>query len=132
MTRRRVVLDTGALDRADDGELHERIQGYATRGWTPTIPTVTLAQALGGPNDAKIDRVLGRFGTVDTDPRTARLAGALRASTRRENGRPTPSGIDAIVAAHAVDADRAVVLTTDPKDLERLLVDLPHVVVERA
>jgi hypothetical protein len=36
------------------------------------------------------------------------------------------------VAAHAVDADRAVVLTTDPKDLERLLVGLPHIVVERA
>jgi hypothetical protein len=36
------------------------------------------------------------------------------------------------VAAHAVDAERAVVLTTDPKDLERLLADLPHIAVERA
>ncbi len=132
MTDRRVILDSGVLDRADDPDLRSRIEGYLARGWNPTIPTVTLAEATGGPHDAKVDRAIGRFGTVTTPDRTARIAGRLRAAVRRADDRPLPSGIDAIVAAHAADAERAVVLTTDPRDLERLLVDLPHVVVERA
>lgn len=39
------------------------------------------------------------------------------------------TGIEAIVAAHAADAAQAVVFTSDPTDLRRLLVDCPWVTV---
>jgi len=45
-------------------------------------------------------------------------------------GRARPSGIDAVVDAHAAQAPRAVVFTTDPSDLRLLLDGQPHVVVD--
>ena len=72
-----------------------------------------------------------RGDTVDTSQATARRAGHLRFSVQRTGVRRMPSGIDAIVAAHAVDAGRAVVFTTDPTDLRRLLVDHPRIAVEK-
>jgi hypothetical protein len=42
-----------------------------------------------------------------------------------------PTGIDAIVAAHAADTHKAVVFTSDLSDLRRLLVDCPWVRVEK-
>jgi hypothetical protein len=88
-----VVLDSGVLDRADDPALRGRIEGYIARGWSPTIPTVTLAEATGGPHDEKVDRAIGRFGTVTTPVRTARLAGRLYAEPRvvRRRAASTPS-----------------------------------------
>jgi hypothetical protein len=46
-------------------------------------------------------------------------------------GRRRVSGaIDSIVAAHAAGAEVALVLTTDPIDLRRLLADHPQVAIE--
>jgi len=60
------------------------------------------------------------------DESTARLAGALRFSARGDDG------IDALVAAEAARESRpSVVLTSDPKDLERLLANAPQVRVRR-
>ena len=69
---------------------------------------------------------------LPTDEPLARHAGALRyAASRTAGRRAPPSGIDAIVAAHAADAGAGVVFTTDPNDLRRLLVGQTRVRVER-
>ena len=58
------------------------------------------------------------------DETVARRAGQLRYLAK------TDDGIDALVAAAAVgDGSPAVVLTSDPDDLERLLQNEPHVSV---
>jgi hypothetical protein len=60
------------------------------------------------------------------DEATARRAGSLRFRAK------TDDGIDALVAAAAVgDGSPAVVLTSDPGDLERLLQDHAQVSVQR-
>jgi hypothetical protein len=57
---------------------------------------------------------------------TVGLAGALRFAAR------TDDGIDALVAAEAASEHRAsVLLTSDPKDLERLSANTAQVSVRR-
>jgi len=128
-----VVLDSGVIDRATtDREFRWVLRDLLEHGWEPVIPTVTLSEAVSGrPQDAPVNQIVNRIGTVDTDQATARRAGHLRFGVERSGARRTPSGIDAIVAAHAADASEAVVFTSDPSDLRRLLVDCPWVTVER-
>jgi predicted nucleic acid-binding protein len=78
-----------------------------------------------------VNRLINRIGTVDTDQVIARRAGQLRFAVQRSGSRRTSTGIDAMVAAHAADAHEAVVFTTDPSDLRRLLVDCPWVAVDK-
>ncbi len=52
------------------------------------------------------------------------------AAAQRSTVRRIPSGIDAIVAAHAADAGSGVVFSTDAVDLRRLLTDYPRIKVE--
>ena len=86
-----------------------------------------LAEAITGrPEDAPINQAVKALGAVDTDPATARIAGALRFVAHDARGRRVPSGIDAIVAAHAAVAGTAVVFTTNPTDLRRLLGQPPR------
>jgi len=127
------VLDSGVIDRATtDREFRWVLRDLLEHGWEPVIPTVTLSEAVSGrPQDAPVNQIVNRIGTVDTDQATARRAGHLRFGVERSGARRTPSGIDAIVAAHAADASEAVVFTSDPSDLRRLLVDCPWVTVER-
>ncbi len=89
----------------------------------------TLSEAIiGRPQDAPVNQVINRMGTVDTDQAAARRAGQLRFWVQRSGSRRTPTGIDAAHAAHAAEA---VVFTTDPTDLRRLLVDCPWVTVDK-
>jgi hypothetical protein len=60
-------------------------------------------------------------GTVPTSPSTGRRAGHLLGAT---GGRNIP---DALVAAEAVEAAGATVLTSEREDLIRLLADHPAV-----
>lgn len=133
MSNPTVVLDSGVIDRATtDREFRWVLRDLLEHGWEPVIPTVTLSEAVSGrPQDAPVNQIVNRIGTVDTDQATARRAGHLRFGVERSGARRTPSGIDAIVAAHAADASEAVVFTSDPSDLRRLLVDCPWVTVER-
>jgi len=128
-----IVLDSGAVERVTtDRVVRAMVHDLLTDGWDPVIPTVTLAEAITGrPTDAPANQAINRLGTVTTDADTARRAGWLRTAVVRAGGRRVPSGIDAIVAAHAVGAGRGVVLTTDPVDLRRLLADHPSVAVTR-
>ena len=72
--------------------------------------------------------VLGRAAASLDAPgeATARLAGKLRFGAKSDDG------IDALVAAAAVgDGAPAVLLTSDPEDLEQLLSHQPHVHVRK-
>ncbi len=101
-------------------------------GWVPVIPTVTLAEAVTGrPDDARVNLVVKQLGTSDSDQAMARRAGHLRFLARRANPRRMPSGIDAVVAAHAADAGSGVVFSTDPLDLRTLLAEFPMITVQR-
>ncbi|HEU5003872.1 MAG TPA: twitching motility protein PilT [Actinomycetota bacterium] len=133
MTRPAVVLDSGVIDQAvSNKEFRALLDNLMRGGWTPIIPAVVLAEAITGrPSDAPTNQVIGRLGTTSTDEPLARHAGALRYAAARDSGRRPPSGIDAIVAAHAADAGAGVVFTTDPGDLRRLLADQPHLRVEK-
>jgi serine/threonine protein kinase len=89
------------------------------------VPTPALVESTtgDGARDAEVNRILGvleRAATVlqPPDEATARRAARLRYLAK------TDDGIDALVAAAAVgDGSPAVVLTSDPDDLDRLLRD---------
>ena len=133
MTEPVVVLDSGVIDLVTtDREFRWLVRDLVAGGWTPLIPTVVLAEAITArPDDAPTNQTIRRLDTVDTDQAMARRAGLLRfGSSRAAKGRG-PSGIDAIVAAHAAAAGEGVVFTTDPSDLRRLLVEYPRVRVEK-
>ncbi|MGH9164329.1 MAG: type II toxin-antitoxin system VapC family toxin, partial [Acidimicrobiales bacterium] len=125
MTEPVVVLDAGVIDLATkDREFRWVLRDLIDGGWTAVIPTVVLAEVITGrAEDAPTNQAVNRVGTVDTDHVIARRAGLLRHRAERSAGRRPPGGIDAIVAAHAVEAGGGVVFTTDPSDLRRLLVD---------
>ncbi|MGH9155047.1 MAG: type II toxin-antitoxin system VapC family toxin [Acidimicrobiales bacterium] len=127
------MLDAGVIDLATtDREFRWVLRDLVDGGWTAVIPTVVLAEAITGrAEDAPTNQALNRVGTVDTDQVTARRAGLLRYRAERSAGRQPPGGIDAIVAAHAVEASIGVVFTTDPTDLRRLLIDHTHIRVEK-
>ncbi|MGD0378647.1 MAG: PIN domain-containing protein [Acidimicrobiales bacterium] len=133
MSNPTVVLDSGVIDRAtSNAEFRWVLRDLLEHGWEPVIPTVTLSEAITGrPQDASVNQLVNRIGTVDTDEATARRAGQLRFGVERSGSRRTPTGIDAIVAAHAADAQEAVVFTSDPSDLRRLVVDCPWVRVDK-
>jgi hypothetical protein len=93
---------------------------------------VVLAEALPGRrDDAPVNQVVKQLGTADTEIGTARRAGQLCLGVQRSGARRIPSGIDAIVAAHAADAGSGVVFSTDPSDLRRLLAEFPRLGVEK-
>ena len=133
MTGPVVVLDAGVLDKATTNrEFRWVLRDLVEAGWTPVVPTVVLAEAITGrPEDAPTNQAVKALGTVDTDPATARIAGALRFVAHHAGGRRVPSGIDAIIAAHAAVAGTGVIFTTDPTDLRRLLANHPGVHVDK-
>jgi len=128
-----IVLDSGVIGEAtSNGAFREAIRELIDLGWTPVVPTVVLAECVTGrASDAPTNQAIARFNTTDTDKAMARRAGILRFRAQRASGQRMPSGIDAIVAAHAAAAATAVVFTTDPTDLRRLLVDFPNIRVEK-
>lgn len=128
-----IVLDSGAIDQVvTNKEFRAVLDDLVRSGWTPIIPTPVLAEATTGrPADAPANQAISRIGTATTDEPLARHAGALRHTAAKTGGRRIPSGIDAIVAAHAADTGIGVVFTTDPGDLRRLLAAHPRIRVEQ-
>lgn len=133
VTGNSVVLDSGVLDQASaDRRIRLKIQRLATPDRPVVIPTIVLAEATTGRReDAPVNQTVKRFGTVTTDEGIARRAGVLRHRVVQQGDRRAPSAVDAIVAAHAVDTEAGMVLTTDPADLRRLLVEHPKILVEK-
>jgi hypothetical protein len=100
---------------------------------TICVPTPILVESTTGDSgrDAEVNRVLGvleRAGNIlaAPDEATARRAGRMRYRAR------TDDGIDALVASVAVgDGSPAVLLTSDPDDLGRLVREDRNVTIER-
>ena len=121
-----VVFDSGALTKiASERDPTARAlwRRLTELGWAACIPAVTLAESLTGKlgADAAVNRLIKQVGrTSACDERLARLAAKLRGGVSR-GGRDLPSGIDAIVAAIALEERPAIVLTTDAPDIASLL-----------
>ena len=134
------VFDTEAVTGfARNQVLRAAVGLLIAADWDIEVPAVTLAEAITGRprDDATTHRTLQQFGASTTSEETAKFAGFLRARVARarsSGGGPSrlPSGVDAIVAAHAaLVGGRAVVFTSDVDDLSRLLSDSPQVSVRR-
>jgi hypothetical protein len=119
------VLDSGGLTALVGGSQRARewLRWVIEHDGSIVVPTPILVESTTGDGgrDAEVNRILGvlqRAATVlqAPDESTARRAGRLRYFAK------TDDGIDALVAAAAVgDGSPAVVLTSDPDDLDLLL-----------
>lgn len=121
---RRLILDAGAILALARGDevARARMARAVREGYVAVIPTPVLAQVhRGGHDRARIDRVVNAVGAVlPTFEAIARRAGELQAKTG------TADVVDAIVVAEALASVPAVILTSDPRDLGRLLEGEPE------
>lgn len=119
-----VVLDAGALIALERGDSDTRaaIAWALQKRYQVVVPTPVIAQVhRGGRDRAGLDRVLNAVDwLVPTTAAVARQAGELlgRAGTN--------DAVDAIVAAEALRAAPAMLITSDPDDLSRLTVNEPE------
>lgn len=122
------MLDSGAVIALarDDVNARAALAIAVRRGVPVLVPSVVVAETVRGTaRDASVNRLLAAVGeVVPLDEPLARAAGALLGSTRSDAG-----AIDAIVVATAHSLGGAVVLTSDPNDLQRLARDLPSIVI---
>ncbi len=91
------------------------------------VPAVVLAELYRGPKlnqtvDACLSRETG-LEVRDTDREFARLVGSVVAAAKADSG----VLVDAHCVAAAVETGGGVVITGDPRDLERLAAPYPHV-----
>jgi hypothetical protein len=119
-----LILDAGgilALARRD-GRARAVLARVLHEGYVAVIPTPVLVQVhRGGSDHAEIDRVVKAVDALlPTCDRVARRAGELQAKAG------TSDVVDAIVAAEALACVPAVILTSDPGDLSRLLDGEPE------
>ncbi|MCP9490058.1 MAG: PIN domain-containing protein [Solirubrobacteraceae bacterium MAG38_C4-C5] len=113
-----LVLDAGGLSAlaGQRGRLEElRRRAH----WPAQVPAVVLTEALTGDHrrDVHVNRLLKACQVRAVDEQTSREAARLRTATGRAG---TVSAVDAIVAAFAGARPDAIVLTSDPRDLEAL------------
>lgn len=114
------VYDAGALVAAErnDRKFLTRHEEAVRREYRILVPAPVLTQVWrGGQRQVGLTRVLRACVVEPTTEPVARLAGVLLAR------RGTSGAVDAIVAATAVTARAAVVVTSDPEDLELLFGD---------
>jgi predicted nucleic acid-binding protein len=119
-----VILDAGGILALAGGDKNARaaLDRAVREGYAVVIPTPVLAQVhRGGRDRAHLDRVLNKVDAFQpTSERVARRAGELQAKTG------TSDAVDAIVAAEALASVPALILTSDHRDLERLLEGEPE------
>jgi predicted nucleic acid-binding protein len=120
---RRLILDSGgviALSRGNEGA-RAALERARRQGYVVVIPTPVLAEVhRGGRDHARIDRIIKAVeATIPTSETIARRAGELQAAAG------TSDAVDAIVAAEALGSVPAVILTSDAKDMRRLLDTQP-------
>ena len=114
-----LALDTGALIAAERDERTQAIiQEWSRRGATIIIPSVVLAEVMrGGPRDAPANRIVKAIDAVASVEETiARAAGAML----ERSGGSASETIDALVVATAQRHGAKNIVTSDPKDIERL------------
>ncbi|HYV14536.1 MAG TPA: PIN domain-containing protein [Conexibacter sp.] len=112
-----LTLDTGALIAYERGQerMREILAVAFGRGLVPTVPAIALAEAwTGGPQDARIARLLKACSVEPLSEQLARAGGKLRRQT------PGASTVDACIACGVRQRGDAVV-TSDPGDMRDLL-----------
>lgn len=118
-TGRRLILDSGGVSAIADGNPIARaaLDRARREGWLVVIPAPVLVEGHTGRSDhARIDRVVNAVDMLlSTTPDTARRAGELRSRSG------VTDVVDAIVVAEAVALFPALILTSDPDDIGRLL-----------
>jgi predicted nucleic acid-binding protein len=126
------VLDSEALtalafprERGRTGRRAQAVLVAVERlGGRACVPAPVISEvARSASRRAGVDRILRRLPVVDTDRAVATLAGHLLGRNRLDSGHT----VDAFVAATALGASPAVVLTGDPDDLGRLVGNAPGV-----
>jgi predicted nucleic acid-binding protein len=126
------VLDSEALTALafprEQGRAGRRAQAVLVAverlGGRTCVPAPVIAEvARSASRRSGVDWVLRRLPVVDTDRAIATLAGHLLG----KNGLDSCHAVDAFVAATALGASPAVVLTGDPEHLGRLVGDDPGV-----
>jgi len=115
----RLVLDSGGVSSIADGSsLARAVLDRARRdGWLGVIPAPVLVEVhTGRRGHARIDRVLNAVDMlIPTSPDRAKEAGELRSISG------VMDVVDALVVAEAVAVQPAVILTSDPDDIGRLV-----------
>lgn len=128
VARGALLLDAGGVSAIAAGEPTARaVLARARReARLVAIPATVLVEVVSGrPTDAAIDRVIKAVdATIELTAVRARAAGVLRTRALRvagaASGDRAPSVVDATVMAEAVAAGVALILTSDPDDMERL------------
>lgn len=114
-----LVLDAGGLTAL--AHQRARLEELRRRGlWPAQVPSVVLTEALTGDHrrDFHTNRLLRACQVRAVDEPQGRAGARLRGATGRA---ATISAVDAVVAALAEARAGAVVLTTDPSDLQALV-----------
>ena len=115
----RLVLDSGGVSAIADGNAIARaaLDRARSEGWLVVIPAPVLVEVHTGRGDhARIDRVVNAVDMLlSTTPDIARRAGELRSTSG------VSDVVDAIVVAEAVAARPALILTSDPDDIGKLI-----------
>lgn len=113
-----IILDSGGISAIAAGDPRARAILVRARreGRDVVIPAPVLTEVHTGRHDhAHIDRVInGIDRELATTPERAREAGILRTVSG------VASVVDAIVMAEAVAIGASIILTSDPRDMERL------------
>jgi predicted nucleic acid-binding protein len=121
---RRLILDAGGILALARGDAHARaaLARALHEGYVAVVPTPVLAQVhRGGRDRTPIDRVVNAVNALlPTSEQIARRAGELQAKVS------TTDVVDAIVAAEALASVPALIMTTDPDDISRLLEGEPE------
>jgi hypothetical protein len=117
--RGRLVLDAGGVSAIADGNGVARaaLERARREGWLVVIPAPVLTEVHTGRRDhARIDLVINAVDMlVPTGADRARQAGEVRSRSG------VLDVVDAIVVAEAVAMLPAVILTSDPDDIRRLI-----------
>ena len=110
------VYDAAVLVAADRNERRSWAEHKARLefGVVPLVPAPVVAQVSRSPQQAQLRRFLAGCTVVPLGENDAHAAGRLLAKTR------TADVVDAVVVTVAL-RNKAVILTGDPDDIERLV-----------
>ena len=110
------VYDAAVLMAADRNERRSWAEHKARLelGVVPLVPAPVVAQVSRSPQQAQLRRFLAGCTVVPLGEADAHAAGGLLAKTR------TADVVDAVVVTLAL-RNKAVILTGDPDDMERLI-----------
>jgi predicted nucleic acid-binding protein len=111
-----VVYDAAVLIAADRNERRAWAEHKARLelGVVPLVPAPVVAQVSRSPQQAQLRRFLTGCAVVPLGEREAHEAGRLLGRTK------TADIVDAVVVTLAV-RQKAMILTSDPDDIERLI-----------